>query len=215
MPEANPGGGGGTGILPTQYQSPPPPPPPPTTTSSGDTFSHKQLENLWIAAGGKSGKSDIAAAIAQAESQGYSAAIDNTKYPDRPGYHKPKSGSSPEFSVGLWQINLLAHTQYTEGEMLVAPQNARAAVQISSAGEDFTAWSTYNDGSYKQYLTGSQGQSGLGGGGGSAATPSGVTPPAKSSSAWDGVTGFFDVQVPKQHTKVGNLADSFVGIFGG
>jgi Lysozyme like domain len=134
------------------------------------TFDHLQLEELWTNAGGPTADSDTAAAVAQAESGGNSTAIDNTEYPNRPGYHAPPAGALPEFSVGLWQINLLAHPSYTEAQMLDPIQNAKAALEISSGGLNFNAWSTYTSGAYLSHLTGTEGTQQ-------------TTPPAPSSGA--------------------------------
>jgi hypothetical protein len=116
------------------------------------TFSHAQLEDLWTHQGGPASEANVAAAIAQAESAGDSTRIANTAYPSRPGYHAPPPRSSPEYSVGLWQINLLAHPQYGEAELLDPDANARAAITISRRGADFSAWTTYENGEYRQFL---------------------------------------------------------------
>jgi hypothetical protein len=117
-------------------------------------YNQGQLEGLWDAAGGDATAAEVAAAIAQAESSGDSAAINNTAYPDQPGYTEPAEGEPPAFAVGLWQINILAHPEYTEAEMLDPDQNAAAAVAISDDGTDFSPWVTYTNGAYQQYLTG-------------------------------------------------------------
>lgn len=116
------------------------------------TISHADLEALWVAAGGSQATADTAAAIAQAESGGNPSAILNTAYPKLPGYHPPSEGASPEYSVGLWQVNELAHPTYSTAYLLVARQNAVAAVAISSGGRSFSAWSTFKSGAYKQFL---------------------------------------------------------------
>jgi len=56
-------------------------------------------------------------------------------------------------SIGLWQINLRAHPEYTE-EALYDPQtNANAAFAIyQQAGESFSPWSTFNSGKYSEFL---------------------------------------------------------------
>lgn len=118
------------------------------------TFSHDQLMSLWVHAGGPANYADTAAAIALAESGGRSDAIANTAYPNRPNYHPPKPGFQPEFSVGLWQVNLLQHKGYTEAQMLVPGENAAAAVQISDHGANFQPWTTFRDGAYAGYQTG-------------------------------------------------------------
>ena len=115
-------------------------------------LSHSQLEQLWVLAGGSQATADTAAAIAQAESGGNTNAILNTAYPNLPGYHPPGSGASPEYSVGLWQINELAHPTYTTAALLGQVGNANAAVRIANGGASFSAWSTYKSGAYKNYL---------------------------------------------------------------
>ena len=117
------------------------------------TLSHSDLEALWTFAGGSQATADEAAAIAQAESGGDPSAILNTAYPGKPGYHPPGAGALPEYSVGLWQVNLVAHPQYTVAQMLTPRLNAQAAVAISNGGRSFSAWSTYTSGAYKDFLT--------------------------------------------------------------
>jgi hypothetical protein len=80
---------------------------------------------------------DFATAIAMAESGGNPRAVAKT---DR------------EHSVGLWQINLRAHPQYTEAQMLDPKQNAAAAYKISRGGTNWRPWSTYQSGAYQRYL---------------------------------------------------------------
>ncbi len=97
-----------------------------------------QLEQLWIQAGGDPGKAGLAAAIAQAESSGNQGATNHNT-----------NGST---DYGYWQINSV-HTQYDQG-LLTSDglYNAKAAVQISNNGKDFTPWTTFNDGAYKKYV---------------------------------------------------------------
>jgi Lysozyme like domain len=122
-------------------------------------LTHADLVSLWQAQSGintpTDQQADTAAAIAQAESGGDTSRINNTAYPNRPGYHAPSAGSQKEFSVGLWQINMLAHPQYTEASLLTAGGNAQAAVAISNHSTSWSAWTTYKTGAYKQYLTSS------------------------------------------------------------
>ena len=117
------------------------------------TISHSDLEALWVHAGGSPATADTAAAIAQAESGGRTDAILNTAYPKLPGYHPPGAGASPEYSVGLWQINELAHPSYSTSSLLTAIGNANAATAIANGGASFSAWSTYKNGAYKNFLT--------------------------------------------------------------
>jgi len=79
----------------------------------------------------------LAAAIAMAESGGVPNALANT----------PR-----EYSVGLWQINLRAHPQWTREEMADPEQNARAAFILSNGGVDWSPWSAFKSGAYKRYL---------------------------------------------------------------
>lgn len=115
-------------------------------------LTHSQLETLWELAGGSRATADTAAAVAQAESGGNTNAILNTAYPKLPGYRPPGSGALPEYSVGLWQVNELAHPQYTTASLLTQLGAADAAVAISNRGLSFSAWSTYQSGAYRQYL---------------------------------------------------------------
>jgi len=81
----------------------------------------------------------LASAIAFAESGGVPGAIVR---------------SSREYSIGLWQINARAHRQY-DTRMLKDPYlNARAAFEISKGGTDWTPWTTYKNGKYRQFQTG-------------------------------------------------------------
>jgi Lysozyme like domain len=60
-------------------------------------------------------------------------------------------------SVGLWQINLKAHPQYTQAQLLDPQTNANAAYAIyQAAGSTFTPWSTYNGGQYSAYIVQAQ-----------------------------------------------------------
>ena len=111
-----------------------------------------EIETVWVQAGGNASAKDEAAAIALAESGGDPTRINNTAYPDRPGYHPPALGNLPEYSVGLWQINLLAHPQYTEAQLLTQDGNAAAAITISANGQLWGAWSTYRTEAYYSNL---------------------------------------------------------------
>lgn len=115
-------------------------------------LTHTQLETLWTLAGGSRATADTAAAIAQAESGGNTDAILNTAYPKLPGYRPPGAGASPEYSVGLWQINELAHPQYATAQLLTQTGNANAAVAVANGGASFSPWSTYTSGAYRQFL---------------------------------------------------------------
>lgn len=59
----------------------------------------------------------------------------------------------PEHSVGLTQINILAHPQYNQSQLMNPYQNMLAAFQISNGGTNFSPWTTYTKGTYKKYLS--------------------------------------------------------------
>jgi hypothetical protein len=80
---------------------------------------------------------ELAAAIAMAESGGKADSV---------------ARSSREHSVGLWQINVLAHKQYSPADLLDPETNARAAFSISHGGKDWRPWAAYTNGSYKRFL---------------------------------------------------------------
>jgi hypothetical protein len=82
----------------------------------------------------------IATAIALAESGGDTAVIN------------PGHSGDVEYSVGLWQINLLAHPQYTVMQMQDPLQNARAMFAISNGGKNWIPWGTYTSGRYLQFM---------------------------------------------------------------
>jgi len=94
---------------------------------------------------------DTAAAVAMAESRGNPSAQNLVT--------NPAPGNGPERSFGLWQINTLAHPNYDENSLLDPTYNARAALAISQNGTNWTPWSTYNHGDYRQYLTGGSNRS--------------------------------------------------------
>jgi hypothetical protein len=89
-------------------------------------YSCGALEQLWIAAGGSTGASHIAADIATAESGGNSWAV------------------SPTDDFGLWQINGSHGYLATLDPWL----NAKAAIIISSDGTNWNPWTTYTSGAY-------------------------------------------------------------------
>lgn len=118
---------------------------------AGPSYTHAELEQLWIAAGGNPSEADIAAAIAQAESGGCQYAKAGLT-DDRPVNACTYRQTTTENSYGLWQINRDAHPQFTASSLYTAGGNAAAAVEVAQAGLDFTPWTTYTNGSYFQYL---------------------------------------------------------------
>jgi Lysozyme like domain len=79
----------------------------------------------------------IAAAIAMAESGG-----------------NPNAVGDGGQSYGLWQIYLPAHPNVTPQQAENPSTAAQLAYSISSGGQNWTPWSTYNNGSYLQFLGG-------------------------------------------------------------
>lgn len=94
--------------------------------SLGGSLGCGGLEALWIAAGGNPGSAFIAAEIAMAESGGNQYAL------------------SPTNDYGYWQIN----GSWGALATFNALGNARAAVQISGDGSNWSPWTTYNTGAY-------------------------------------------------------------------
>jgi hypothetical protein len=98
------------------------------------TYNYSQLEELWIKAGGSPAIAPVMAAIAMAESSGYSAAYN-------------ASGAS-----GLWQI--LGAVNPADQDQLFNPiVNAHEAV-LKYQTQGLGAWVTYTSGAYKQFLQG-------------------------------------------------------------
>jgi hypothetical protein len=97
-------------------------------------YSFRQLEELWISAGGKRLDAPYAAAIALAESSGN---------PNAEGHNR--DGSTDR---GLWQINSVHGSLSTTN----VAANAKAAVQVRKES-GWGAWVTYKTGAYKAFLT--------------------------------------------------------------
>lgn len=97
----------------------------------GGTLSCSGLEALWESAGGSRGTAFMAAEIAMAESGGheYSTDLNGGRSTDR----------------GYWQINSVHGTLSTYDPA----GNARAAIQLSDDGANWSPWVTYNAGAYE------------------------------------------------------------------
>jgi hypothetical protein len=116
-------------------------------TSNGSTpatptgpLSASQLAQYAANAGFSGQDLTTAVAIALAESSGNPSAVGDTNI-------------TPGGSIGLWQINLQAHPQYSAQSLLDPQQNADAAYAIyQAAGNSFTPWTTYNSGAYQNNL---------------------------------------------------------------
>lgn len=82
----------------------------------------------------------VATAVALAESSGNTGVVGDLAL-------------TPGGSVGLWQINLRWHPEYTAEELTDPATNAAAAFKIyTAAGNSFTPWSTYKNGAYGNHL---------------------------------------------------------------
>lgn len=160
-------------------------------------LTHAQLVTLWEVEGGNPLAADTAAAVAQAESGGETTKINNTAYPRRPGYHKPAPGALPEYSVGLWQINMVAHPGYTQTQLLTAVGNADAAIAISGDGANWGPWTTFTNGDYAQFLQ----RPGV-------PIPQAVrdsTQPIRSMQGWTAATQALAADIPSALNKAGRL----------
>lgn len=97
-------------------------------TSLSGTLGCTGLEELWEAAGGSHAEAFIAAEIAMAESGGQQFA------------------HSPTNDFGYWQINgVHGPTEATYDPM----GNAKAAIEISGNGTNWSPWTTYTSGAYQ------------------------------------------------------------------
>ena len=95
---------------------------------------------------------DLMAAIAMAESQGYTTALNDTRNkPLPPGHHE-------EYSVGLWQINMLNRpgSQYTQAALTDPVLNAQIAYQLSNGGKNLWGpwYTTMKYGRYLKWYSG-------------------------------------------------------------
>ncbi|MGI8695931.1 MAG: hypothetical protein ACR2JQ_04690 [Mycobacteriales bacterium] len=95
-------------------------------------------------AGFRSDHAVTAVAVGMAESRCTASAT---------GQNGPSSGC-PKGSTdrGIWQLNSCYHPEVTDACAYDAACNAQATLQISAQGADWTPWSTYNSGAYRQFL---------------------------------------------------------------
>lgn len=102
-------------------------------------YSYAQLEQLWINAGGDKSLAPVAAAIAEAESGGNSAAMNYT------------DNNGTQTSVGLWQVSTGTHSY---PQSWTTPQgNAAEAVAKYNAAGGWSPWGTYDSGAYRAFLS--------------------------------------------------------------
>jgi hypothetical protein len=83
--------------------------------------------------------------------------------------------TSQEHSVGVFQINLYAHTDITESLARDLNYSAAYSYRLSRQGTDFSPWTIYKNGSYRNFLP-LPGVSG-----GSAPAPTASNPPQDTS----------------------------------
>lgn len=89
---------------------------------------------------------ELAAAVAMAESSGYPHAQGDPRGP----FLATPNGVSHSF--GLWQVNTPSHPEFDAAQLLDPTYNAHAAMLISKGGVDWTPWTTFRDGTYKQFM---------------------------------------------------------------
>ena len=114
-----------------------------TSTLAGDHYSAVQIAQVAKYNGGFTGEGlVISIAVSLAESSGWTQAVlvDSDCSRDR----------------GLWQINSYWHSEVTDAEAFDPPEAAQAAYNISSSGNDWSPWTTYQDGAYQQYMAEAQ-----------------------------------------------------------
>ncbi len=114
-----------------------------TCADTGKKYSFRQLEELWIKAGGNPALATTMAAIGYAESSG-----------GLKPYGDCGLGAPGPTSFGIWQIHTPAHPGYNAQELVNNPlYNAKAAVAVSgNSTKGLGAWTTYKTGAYKSYL---------------------------------------------------------------
>jgi hypothetical protein len=183
-------------------------------------YSFSQLEALWIDAGGSKATAPLAAAIAEAESGGNPLAA----YPGTTV--APGQGSTTD-ATGLWQILGLPQGNFTAAELTIPIDNARMAVaKYQQAGNSFSPWQTYTEGTYSipspvpapaSSVPGADAQGGVGGpatptaaGAGGTASTGGSAPTATQSlgvsSIVSGASGLLK--------DVATVLDYVFGVFG-
>lgn len=124
-------------------------------------LSYKQMYAYNVAAGFLGTDAITMTAIDQAESSGNTTAI------------------NPIPCVGIAQINVKAHPEYTATQMFDPAANAQAAHKIWQA-QGFSAWTTYTSGTYKRYLAGATAAAS---GGATASAPGGLLNPINGGHA--------------------------------
>ncbi len=99
---------------------------------AGGEFSYRQLEQLWISAGGRRSLAPTMAAIAEAESGGQTDA------------------ANPSGAEGLWQI-LGAIRPRDQAHLFDPNVNAREAV-LKYQNQGLSAWQTWTQGTFQKFM---------------------------------------------------------------
>lgn len=107
-------------------------------------YNFHQIENIWTHAGGSKKLAPVMAAIALAESGGYSQAK-----------HTNTNGTVDQ---GLWQINSSNSKLYKGHNIFDVQENAHVAKRLAAGGKGLNNWTTYTSGAYKKYLPYPKGQ---------------------------------------------------------
>ena len=99
-----------------------------------------EIAATWILNGGSAKAAETWAGIALSQSGGSTTAVYNTIYTNLPGYSPVLDHNSPEYSIGLWQINQVAHPQYSTAYLADVNNQAKAAIAIANNGTDLSPW---------------------------------------------------------------------------
>lgn len=105
-----------------------------TPPKNAKQYNQRELQQLWVQAGGDPSKALEASAIAMAESGGRANATNNDS-----------NGSTDK---GLWQINTVNGHLSTYNPL----KNARSAIELSDNGNNWDPWVTYHNGDYLKYM---------------------------------------------------------------
>lgn len=112
------------------------------SSSVGGTLNRSQILSLVESAGFKGSAAQTMTDIAMAESHGNTHAV---------GLNRGKNGQVVSRDRGLFQINDYWHPDISDSEAFNPVKAAKDAYKISKGGTDFSAWSTYNNGSYLNF----------------------------------------------------------------
>jgi len=109
---------------------------------AGTHFSDVQIART-ARSGGFSGNGwVISVAVALAESSGWTRAV--------------LINTDCSRDRGLWQINSFWHSEVSDAAAFDPVSAARASFTISSSGNNWTPWVTFNNGAYQQYMARAQ-----------------------------------------------------------